>query len=851
MIPQSLKISIDKILFKKGYREHRTLNWGYLYLSGNKALAIDHGICEKDFEYRLYTEEQNHIVSTYDLFQRFVIDDFDDLELMESSLGPDDENPEDENSLSHYGRNRHLIDLDPTCVELAFEEAFQEAFGHEALLSIEREYPMLDCDNSGRFIDYVVHTTNGLIAIEQNGVRYHHPAIIGKVRYRNQLRKQNSICSSGIKLYRWATDSVFKERYIDDIKKYLGPRENLVPVNYIKTIRGLSILDHQKDILSNIAIERSSGRKAFLIVLPTGTGKTYVFIQDFGRIDRKTKTKRFLGIAGTKQLRDQLIQHLKKHQVDLGYSDDIGTDIDRKIVVKTAGWMSRHLHELSPDQFDYIAIDEAHHAVAPSYRKVIQYFNPETLIGLTATPERLDRKELAEVFGEYKSNIDLREAIENGLLAPIRVFRVESNIDLSEIRYNGKDYVGTDLQRKVIVPSRDELVVNVLKKYFIHDRFPKKSGIIFCVSVSHAESMTKLMRKEGICAEAVHGKQKDSEKIIESYQCGEIQFLCTCQLLNEGWDSPRTEVLVMARPTMSKVLYLQQLGRGTRKHPGKDSLWVIDVVDNYGALNRPWSAHAIFNISTYKPFGPLLGKLNVKAETRDEVIIDGLYEGERSIREIDVFTFEKNFPEHLSEEQLARELFINTGTLKSWIKKGDIKPDVVLPFGNRHLNYFAPEKVDKIRSSKGLKVRNEETRYEDFWEFIEKGDYVFSYKMIMMLKMLEIIDPMGECDLELLVEKYRAYYINRLSSDHPADRKNSPYNNREYLEDKTKMKRSLLENPFEKFERKRFMYHCKDLNKIAFSPDLWRRLIESRDLEKLKTKMAEDLKDYNTQIEAA
>jgi superfamily II DNA or RNA helicase len=249
-------------------------------------------------------------------------------------------------------------------------------------------------------------------------------------------------------------------------------------------------------------------------------------------------------------------------------------------MVQTYAWIIHHLGDFDTHDFDYVAIDEAHHAVAPALRKVVHRFAPRFLLGLTATDQRLDAQRLEDVFGKYDVKLTLVDAIRSGLLAPIRAFRLKSNIDLSEVRFNGRDYVNSDLERGVSVPSRNNLILEVLRKYFVDSSLDRKSGLIFCVSIKHAKQMALAMQIAGMSADWVAGVDRASADKVQQYQSGKIQFLTTCSLLNEGWDSPRTAVIVMARPTMSKVLYTQQLGRGTRTHPGKEALYVIDVVDS-------------------------------------------------------------------------------------------------------------------------------------------------------------------------------------------------------------------------------------------------------------------------------
>jgi hypothetical protein len=241
-----------------------------------------------------------------------------------------------------------------------------------------------------------------------------------------------------------------------------------------------------------------------------------------------------------------------------------------------------------------------------------------------------------------------------------------------------------------VSPSRNQLIIDLLPKYFGDDGVARKSGLIFCVSVPHAEQMAHGMRAAGLTCEAVSGADAGSARKVARYQSGEVQFLATCSLLNEGWDSPRTSVIVMARPTMSKVLYTQEIGRGTRKCEGKEARYL------------PWS-------NVLHP-----GESTAQGE---ELALIALYEEERHLEEIDLFTFEARYPGHLSDEQLARELFVSTDTVRDWVKAGKIEPAVTMPFGRRTLNYYNPDQVQPIRAALGLRVHNAATQYEDFFDF--------------------------------------------------------------------------------------------------------------------------------------
>lgn len=218
----------------------------------------------------------------------------------------------------------------------------------------------------------------------------------------------------------------------------------------------------------------------------------------------------------------------------------------------------QNLDQFKPDDFGYIIIDECHHSTADTYRKILGYFNPKFTLGLTATPERTDGENLLELFKNVAHKLDLKTAVEIGELTPIRCIRVKTNVDLSDVRINGIKYYSQDLESKLFVPERNKIIVDTYLQYV-----KNKKTVVFCASVKHAEEIAGLFRDSGVKCEAVSGtlNKNKRESVLENYEYGDINVLCACDLLNEGWDSPKTEVLFMARPTMSKTLYMQQLGR--------------------------------------------------------------------------------------------------------------------------------------------------------------------------------------------------------------------------------------------------------------------------------------------------
>ena len=232
-------------------------------------------------------------------------------------------------------------------------------------------------------------------------------------------------------------------------------------------------------------------------------------------------------------------------------------------------------------------MDEAHHAVAPVLKRVVQYYRTAFTIGLTATDQRPDKRKLETVFGSYTTSLSLKEAMEKGVVAKANVYRIETNLDLSSVRFNGRDYVNADLEKRIRVTSRNELIVQVLSEYFTSGEAGTRQGVVFCVNVAHANEMAKLLNQANISAASYTRQTKNQSSVMKAFKEKEIRFLCACNMISEGWDYPELGILVMARPTLSKVLYLQQVGRGLQKTDTKKNVIVIDVVDEYGAMIKP------------------------------------------------------------------------------------------------------------------------------------------------------------------------------------------------------------------------------------------------------------------------
>ena len=699
-----------------------------------------------------------------------------------------------------------------------------------ALKYISREYGICDENGKNYFLDYFVRTKDEKYAVEENGVTYHHPQIIGEEKYKNQLTKQNTCASWGIKLFRFSTeDCAFENRIEDDIKQYFGNDASNFIDDGLKIDRSVELYEHQSVSLQEIQKRRDAGIKAFLIVLPTATGKSKIVEEDLREFAKNKKDfKGLVLVPGINILADW---NQRVH--------NSLPELEDKIDIRTYAYMARHYTELSSDYYNYIVVDEAHHAVAPILKRVIQYYNADFTIGLTATDQRPDKKKLETVFGSYSTSLSLKEAMEKGIVAKANVYRIETNIDLSKVRFNGKDYVNADLEKRIRVTSRNELIVDVLKEYFTSGEASLRQGVIFCVNVSHANEMARLLNKAGIVAASYTGQTKNPASVMDDFKNKKIRFLCTCNMISEGWDYPELGILVMARPTLSKVLYLQQIGRGLRKTDTKKNVIVIDVVDEYGAMIKACNMHTIFANPYYVPFGDI----TITNYTPGEMlVVDGIEERIERITEVDINTFEDKYGDYLSQEQLAREYFINTGTVTSWIKKGKIKPSVEYKFGSKSLYLFSPDDVEKYRKELGIKEHNNDTIKQDFFEFLEERDYSLSYKMPFLLAFVKNVDSIGDAKIDDVLNDYIAFYQDRINRGLQVDRSTCPYNETT-LQDRKAICRNMLTNPFEKFERKRFLYYSKDLSIISMNHALYSKM-NAEDWNRVKSQMLEDLQHY-------
>ncbi|MBI6874884.1 DUF3427 domain-containing protein [Clostridium aciditolerans] len=345
---------------------------------------------------------------------------------------------------------------------------------------------------------------------------------------------------------------------------------------------------YQKEILEKLKAERILyGRHKNLIVAATGVGKTVIAAFDYKDFvkEHKKEKNRLLFIAHREEIlrqsRDTFRAILKDNNFgDLYVGGNIPESIDH-LFMSIQSFNSAKLYEKTTANFyDFIIVDEFHHAEAPSYGKLLDYYEPKILLGLTATPERMDGKNVLERFDDrIAAEMRLSEAIDKKLLSPFQYFAVSDNVDLSKLKWTRGGYDKGELQK--IYTSNDLRVSGIISSLhkYVTD-IDEVVGLGFCVSVEHAKYMADKFNSSGIPSIAVLGESNSEERnnAKRSLTAGEVKFIFTVDLYNEGVDIPEVNTVLFLRPTESLTVFLQQLGRGLRLCEGKECLTVLDFV---------------------------------------------------------------------------------------------------------------------------------------------------------------------------------------------------------------------------------------------------------------------------------
>jgi superfamily II DNA or RNA helicase len=720
-----------------------------------------------------------------------------------------------------------------------FVELFAQVFGVANVQLLVHEYPVVDIYGSGRSIDYALRTSDERIAFEIDGLTWHHPGAIPISKYEDDLLRQNSLIHDGWRVFRWTDRELLiePERVKDQLALFLERIPGLLSFDDFlpkQTGEVFELREHQKEALDSLANMRADGKTIALLTHAQGAGKTIAAICDAKSIGGRT-----LFLAHRRELVNQAHDKLRElwPEASTGrFMGDIRDQGEQNIAASIQS-ISEHLSDFAPTAFDYLIIDEAHHATAPTYKRILGYFRPRFVLGLTATPDRADGQSTLEVFRECAHRLTLREAVERGELVPIRCFRVITNVDLSRVKFNQVQYNRKDLEEAVIIPPRDRLIVDT---YIQH--VSRRKAVAFCVNVRHGESLAELFRTEGIPARSVSGSmpRADRDRYLREFHDGTLCILCACDILNEGWDCPDVEVLLMARPTLSKVIYLQQLGRGTRRAPGKECLVVFDFVDNATRYNHSLNLNRVIGVGKYRPGGLLLAPPEQidaeeaaiqRGERPTEVLNIGLWA--KDYAEVDVFNWQEAIADMISVSELEVELAASEGFIKKAIERGLVAVDHAVSLGDRVYLYIKRERMEEVRLTLQLPKVEKHTIKALFLAYCDDPMVMSaSYKPVMLLALLDCVNSHGTAHLAAVVSKFRQFYEKRKSDELIVEQPSARMSKVEELDD-TAVQRLLLEMPFEKFERRKYLLYARDLAYIRFEPHLWHQL-DANDLAKLR-----------------
>ncbi|MEG0597555.1 MAG: DEAD/DEAH box helicase, partial [Oscillospiraceae bacterium] len=675
-----------------------------------------------------------------------------------------------------------------SAAEDLFIDLFADTFGAEKAGYLYSQFAFCDIYQNSRFADFVLENGPRRIAFEIDDEASHNKLQVSQNKFYDDLLKQNSMVHLGWDVYRWAVRQMQMQpdTVKDELRVFLGDHpqfkeiEDYLPPQRARSIEAgnLELKAHQKAALCSLQEMRENGETIGLLYHATGTGKTVTAV-----MDAKTCGGRTLFLAHTHELVDQAAETFRKlwPGTTVGRYMEAIKQPNAHVVCGSIQSVALNLDKFKDNDFDYLIIDEAHHASADTYQKVLAYFRPQFTLGLTATPERTDDNTvILDIFKNTAHKLDIQTAVEIGELVPVRCIRIHTNIDLTKVRFNSVQYNIRDLESKIYVPERNQLIVDTWLQY-VKDR----RTVVFCASVKHAEEIASLFLAAGVPACAVSGgiKTSDRQAYLAKFASGENKVLCACDLLNEGWDCPQTEVLFMARPTMSKVLYTQQLGRGMRLFEGKQFLMVFDFVDNASQYNMPQSLHRLFRLKDYHA-----GALAV-APQGEKTAEDGLYAlGEKpevlidwpvdatDYELVDVFNWQEEAAGMISQMEFVRRVDVQAETIEKYVREGQLVPDLVVPMSeHRTFKYFKEETLENYAHQYGWTIITDENRKDLFMDMVRQMDMSYSYKPVLLKAILLYADEKGRVKLSDIVAYFRDYYEARRAAGLVVEKPNSIY----------------------------------------------------------------------------
>ena len=491
----------------------------------------------------------------------------------------------------------------------------------------------------------------------------------------------------------------------------------------------------QRKALRELRRYRDTGVKKALIISATGSGKTYLAAFD----TRNFGAKRLLYIVHRESiLKDARESFIKVFGAERTYGFYTGNEnsLDADFIFATSNMLGRHLDSFKKDEFDYIIYDEVHHVVAETGKKIFEYFEPEFILGLTATPERMDNQDIFNLFDQnVPFELRLRDAINNDLVVPFHYYGIRDQL----VDYSSKDKM--TIAKNIAEQNNIEFIKSQIEKY----RKPgeKLKCIAFCTNIQSCKLMAEELYEEGYHTISLTGINDTGVRIkaFKNLQDDNnlLEIICTVDILNEGVDIPQVNMVLFLRPTESQTVFIQQLGRGLRKYPGKDYVTVLDFIgNNYDRAVQIAMALGTLGKTTYMEKAYLKEMIRTNFESLDipevKIEIDDLSK-EEIINFIDKTNF--NSRVFLEKDYKNFKAYINNGAYPTHMDflNSDVSPDL-------------------IRIIKSTFGGSKNKSYYNFLKKIEEDTIpMFSEQEVNFINNMEDLLPLARLDEYLIIEQ--------------------------------------------------------------------------------------------------
>ncbi|WP_082195236.1 DEAD/DEAH box helicase [Bacillus andreraoultii] len=583
----------------------------------------------------------------------------------------------------------------------------------------------------------------------------------------------------------WEISEEATETFIGEYENFLTTIKRTTPIRQTVFERGKYIVPNrmQKRAIESLKRLRSYGESKALVIAATGTGKTYMSAFDV----KNFKPKKLLFIVHREEILKKAKETfeflLPNENITFGLLTGNAKDKQADYIFSTIQSLTRSYKDFQRDEFEYIIFDEAHHATSPSYQTIMNYFTPEFTLGMTATPERSDNMNVFDLFDNNVAiEVRLHEALEDDLVIPFHYFGITDieGIDLSDVDIDNI----AEVTKRLKVNERVDFIIEKMN-FYNHDG-EKRKCLGFCASVDHAQFMANEFNKHGYKSVCLHGGHSVDERAFYinrlENEDDELQVIFSVDIFNEGVDIPSINTVLMLRPTNSPIVFIQQLGRGLRKHGGKTFLTVLDFIGNHSkvflialALNgsRYYDKESL-KVAVATGFANIPGATHIQM---DEI------SKERILEQIDRENF--NSLKYLREEYLEFKK-MNQGRIPYFLLdylKFDGAPDPV-KFIHREKSYLKfVAKTEKDESLKKLLLD------DNFESILKELSGKLPLKRIHEFVILKILLEKQQVTLELLRQEILKY-VEKMDDDsvqHALEVLNQDYYDRGQISRGTKL----------------------------------------------------------------